>query len=145
MALELRGVSQAGLGNHVAGGEPLVFHCHHYNVALQKCMEEVWPEGVDALTKRSAQSVAYHLLSNVLFENGVTGFEARLAAAMEVHRQLGFGVLHANQAGGSGKGLHYALGWKVKHGIRSTPFCHFHAGFLAAAHAVASGLPGGFV
>lgn len=142
----LRGVAHAGRGSFVAGGEPLVFHCHHYNLALQRLIEDCL--GVDDATSlfvRAAEEVAYPFLER--HAEGTLGHAARLELAVALHAELGFGKLRArgDDAAGDavGERLHYATGWRSKLAPRSEPVCAFHAGYLAAALAVAAGLPMG--
>ena len=44
-------------GSFLSGGEPLVFHCHHYNIALQQAIEECLPEGYVRLLTDAATEV----------------------------------------------------------------------------------------
>lgn len=144
--MTLRGVAHAGRGSFVAGGEPLVFHCHHYNLALQRLIEDsLGFEEATQLFVRAAEEVAYPFVSRHL--EGVLGHDARLALATTLHAELGFGKLagRGDEAAGeaTGERLHYATGWRSKLSPRREPVCAFHAGYLAASMAAAAGLPRG--
>lgn len=73
----------------------------------------------------------------------------RLRVALDLSRHQGFGLLHvgpgSDERGGQvvAPRSHYSYGFRIKHGPRETPACFFHAGFIAAAYAVAAGLPPG--
>lgn len=135
-------------GSFLSAGEPLVFHCHHYNVALQRTIEECLPEAAPEVLTDAATEVAQAQLAAILRENpGRTGFSERLAVAAEVSRIQGFGTLRidGDESGGTAVAprAHYAHGWRVKHGRRDTPTCWFHAGYLAGAFAAAASRPAG--
>lgn len=135
-------------GAFLSGGEPLVFHCHHYNVSLQKTIEEGLGEAATPLFVAAAAEVGYAQLVAVLAANpGLTSFTDRLQVAAELSRRQGFGRFLVSGDPGAGQALshqpHYALGWTTKLGRRSQPACAFHAGFFAGAFSAAAGLPNG--
>lgn len=117
----------------LCGGESLVFHCHFYNCALQKAIEDGM--GVDAaplLERAAAEVLATQLRS--LAQGGAAVFDT----ATELFRTLGFGVLQLDGVGADGgtavvAASHYAMGWTAVHGERETPVCHFPAGFVHGA------------
>ena len=135
-------------GSFLWGGEPLVFHCHHYNIALQQAIEECLPEGYARLLTDAATEVVTPQVAAVLACNPQLGsFTERLAAAAEISRRLGFGLLQleGNEQGGTARmpRSHYSYGWRSKYSRRAEPTCWFHSGFAAAAFAAAAGLPAG--
>lgn len=112
------------------GGEPHVFHCHHYNCFLQKTIldQAALVPSRQVLTEAAAEVVAAELAA--LSADGAT-VEA-------LFRQLGFGLLHLDALtakGGQAKVAdgHYASGWVSKFGRASEPVCFFPAGFVEAA------------
>ena len=140
--------SRAEHGSFLSGGEPLVFHCHHYNIALQQVIEECLPDDHAALLTDAATEVVVPQLSAILASNGqLRTFAERLSAASEISRRLGFGVLEltGDDSGGTATmpRSHYSYGWRSKYGRRGIPTCWFHSGFAAAAFAAAAGLPAG--
>lgn len=140
--------SRAAQGSFLLGGEPLVFHCHHYNVALQNTIEECLGPESDGLLCDAATEVVAAQLRAVLAENpACQGFAERLQLAAELSRLLGFGVLQieGDSEGGRVRAprAHYAQGYRAKGIQRTKPACAFHAGFVAAAFAVAAGQPAG--
>jgi predicted hydrocarbon binding protein len=109
------------------GGEPHVFHCHHYNCFLQKSISDqsALLDATTVLTQAAAEVVLPQLeaLKNVDEE--------------ELFRHLGFGVLDAKKLTSEGgtavvRGSHYALGWLSKYGKTQAPVCHFASGYLEA-------------
>ena len=135
-------------GSFLSGGEPLVFHCHHYNIALQQAIEECLPEGYARLLTDAATEVVTPQVAAVLGSNPSIGsFAERLAVAAEISRKLGFGLikLEGDLQGGTAimPRSHYAYGWRSKYSRRDVPTCWFHTGFAAAAFAAAAGLPAG--
>lgn len=127
-----------------AGGRPLVFHCHHYNLFLQRTVDEVLGPLAKSVHRQAAAESARKLLAGLFEEEKVTGFEARLARAAFVFGTLGFG--QAELAGMSSHGgdvslatSHYAIGWRSKFGAAKAPVCHFAVGFFQAAVAASGG------
>ena len=110
------------------GGEPHVFHCHHYNCFLQKSIvDQAALVQHEALLTDAAAEVVFAELSAL-----GAGAESSL-----LFRQLGFGVLDTASLSTSGgratvTASHYALGWKSKYGAASAPVCFFNAGFIEA-------------
>ncbi len=112
------------------GGEPHVFHCHHYNCFLQQSiMKQAALFDVKRLLTDAATEVVFAELS---------ALNASPATTEELFRQLGFGLLDAQGLTATGghasvKASHYALGWLSKFGQAAEPVCYFVAGFIEAA------------
>lgn len=138
MALEFR--LDGDRGAAYLAGAPLVFHCHFYNCALQRAIEDGLGIAAPALLSEAAtQSV-----QGQLRELGGGDAAATMSAATEVFAKLGFGVVDLSGLDARGgkaivRGSHYALGWLAVYGERSTPACHFAVGFVAAAMRAAHG------
>lgn len=148
MNLQMPSELRQDQGSFLSGGEPLVFHCHHYNIALQQAIEECLPEGYVRLLTDAATEVVTPQVAAVLACNPQLGsFAERLGAAAEISRRLGFGLieLHGDERGGTAHMArsHYSYGWRSKYSRREVPTCWFHTGFAAAAFAAAAGLPAG--
>lgn len=72
-------------------GEPVIFHCHHYNLFLQQTIEDPdWIDGVSILRK-AAQEIFYSLLQGAFKTLGVQQAAERLAVASQVFSFLGLG------------------------------------------------------
>ena len=124
------------------GGESLVFHCHHYNCALQRAIEEGLGDAAGAdLLQRAGQEVSREQASRLQSASA----DDSLTASSTRFSSLGFGRWDLSKLA-SGKGTavlrasHYGLGWISKYGERATPACHFAGGYLAGAIIAAYGL-----
>jgi hypothetical protein len=112
------------------GGEPHVFHCHHYNCFLQKAvLDHASLVDAPALLTRPAVEVVHAQLRRL---------GADCATAEALFAQLGFGRVDLGaltSAGGRATvtGSHYGLGWLSKFGRSAKPVCHFNAGYVEAA------------
>ncbi|RME91775.1 MAG: hypothetical protein D6767_04505 [Candidatus Hydrogenedentota bacterium] len=131
-------------------GEPLVFHCNHYNLFLQRTIEDTG-EYIDAETilVDGAVSCTYSML-NRLFEKNpkYRDPKIRLEIASAIYSQLGFGLLPIHELTEDGgvvhtKITHYSYGWLKKWGKRDKPVDYFTRGYLIAALAQAYFLPPG--
>lgn len=147
------GVYHLDRNAYVLGGEPMIFHCHHYNVFLQRSIEEtkkyieVYPILVD-----SAHEVVYTQFQE-LFEGSETNIEERKKIVEECYRVHGFGKIdlgNVNQSGGAVETAneHYSHGWKIKFGNRKKDepgVSFFTRGYLAGALEAIYGLEFGTV
>lgn len=120
-------------------GEPVIFHCHHYNLFLQQTIEDPeWMDGVGIL-QTSAQEIFYSLLQRAYQQLGATTPQSRFQIASAIFSFLGFGrlTLAGNAQGGEAElsHSHYAEGWLGKYGNhvnRTKPIDHLAVGFAAA-------------
>lgn len=134
--------------HHLAllGVEPVIFHCHHYNVVLQQSIEDVATQfPVGSIEHDGAAIVAHHQLSHA-FEGTDRG--DRLPFAAEYFRLRGFGLLDLGGLTDQGgtvslRNSHYALGFKTRGVQRDAPACKFACGYVAGALAAAHDLPAG--
>lgn len=123
------------------GDRRIVFHCHHYNLVLQRTIDEGLGARAADVQRRAAMESSRAMLAQAL--EGVAPAE-RLARAAQLFGALGFG--HADVSALSGFGgrvrlstSHYAVGYRAKFGAASRPVCHFAVGFWAAAVCVVQG------
>jgi len=131
-------------------GEPVIFHCNHYNLYLQRTIEDAGENfDVNTILVDGATSSVYSMLKN-LFEkkNDIINFDDRLEVACNIYSQLGFGVIdlkNLTKSGGiaSSPVSHYSMGWQNKWGKRNKPADYFTCGYIEAALAAAQGLPAG--
>lgn len=122
----------------ILGGEPMIFHCHHYNVFLQQTLLDAAYVDMRPDLIGAAATVAYAQLSRVFATKGLTspGERGRLAAS--IYRYAGFGTLDFSSFGPEGgsthtNSSHYAHGWKSRVGGSESPVCFFTQGFIAGA------------
>jgi hypothetical protein len=127
------------------GGERLVFHCHHYNLTLQRTVEDAL--GADAaLVQQAAATESAERMLRGLFEGHGGDLRSGIDRAAEIFGALGFGKADVSQLGAEGGtvGLatsHYAVGYEAKFGKARSPVCFFAVGYWVAALAVAGKLP----
>jgi hypothetical protein len=128
-------------------GQPMVFHCHHYNTFLQQTVED--PSYIDAkaiLTDAAAEVAYEQMTAYYLAHPELTAPADRLAIAAQMFQTCGFGTLELDKLGPDGgvataPHSHYAIGWKSKFGDREKPGCYFAAGYVAGALSAAYGKP----
>lgn len=128
-------------------GEPLVFHCHHYNTFLQRTITDA-SEVPRTLLQDAASAVVRAQLLSWLWEHRAANPRHRLALAESFHRLQGFGALDLSRCeawGGraSVQHSHYGDGFLGKFGPQTEPVCYFSAGAIAAALEVAYARPAG--
>ncbi|MEN9223772.1 MAG: hypothetical protein Q6M04_15155, partial [Thermostichus sp. BF3_bins_97] len=120
-------------------GEPVIFHCHHYNLFLQQTIEDPdWIDGISIL-RTSAQEIFYSLLQEALAQRGTRDPQACFQVAAEIFAFLGFGRLEITGTAEGGEvklyHSHYAEGWLGKYGEqvnRTKPIDHLAVGYAAA-------------
>ena len=125
------------------GGQEMVFHCHHYNCALQRAITDSLGQtaAADLLRAAGAESLRPQLvnLTQKMDE------KQTLALSRSLFSNLGFGVLDMTRLNAIDgevvvRQSHYGLGWLSKYGESKDPVCHFNAGFIAASIGVARSL-----
>jgi len=151
MTRRIAEIRSRGQGRRVLGGQPLVFHCNHYNYWLQKTVRLDPSLGMDEVIRDAAEGVAYAALSESCDELGLTSVADRLGAAADLFAHLGFGLVDfgaTTEAGGVVRTpvSHYG---QLLAAAAGAPFAQdqnlFDQGFAAAALAVAHGkLPGSY-
>ncbi len=124
------------------GGERIVFHCHHYNVFLQRSLEDMFGPGGAQMQVDAAAESARRILEPLMAE--ADGFDARMKIASQVFSTNGFGKADLSGLGDQGGTVklpasHYAVGWSAKFGASKTPVCHFATGFWRGAVVAATG------
>lgn len=125
------------------GGRRIVAHCNHYNVFLQRTIEDGLKERAPRLLIAAGTEAARKLLEGIEAAAPASSAEESLKRAVRVFAEHGFGAFDISQLGERG-GLatmlrsHYAIGWLSRWGVRSTPGCYFPTGYLAGAVAVAA-------
>jgi hypothetical protein len=149
MSRTLASFKPVGQGRMLMGGEPLIFHCNHYNFWLQHTVRLAGGETMDPVIVDAAASVSHALLTAAKQELELESADAVLKLATEVFAELGFGMLDFSAASAEGGAVstpvsHYGdtLGSAFR-GDFQRPQNLFDRGFAAAALAVAHSLPAG--
>jgi hypothetical protein len=123
----------------VLSGQPIVIHCHHYNINLQKTLEDTLGEKGLRLIYRSAEDATYHGLKALLAQyREIRTVKSKLEMAAIWFQSSGLGIIYPQQVRSCGGVIvspssHHVTGWLAKHGRRDTPGCHFSCGWIAGA------------
>jgi len=120
-------------------GQPAAMHCHHYNINLQKTIEDnLGNEGIGLLF-RSVEEASYTSIQHLLNQySQIKTLKSKLEMAEILFQNCGLGVIHFERVlpGGGhvvSPSSHHVTGWLAKHGRRDTPGCHFTRGWVAGA------------
>jgi len=130
------------------GGEPMIFHCHHYNTFLQRSIQDAEYIDTRPILIGAGAEVAYAQLKKLFAEQGIKDLEQRKQLAQQLYQWAGFGVFDLSglsESGGrvSTRDSHYAMSWNAKFGGAKEPVCHFASGWLAGAAAALFDKPNG--
>lgn len=129
------------------GERRIIFHCHHYNLFLQRSIEDgLGPEEAMRLQVAAAMESARPLLTKLYAKEPELALVDKLLLAQRVFGSLGFGQADCTELtthGGRVRLLtsHYAIGWLAKWGTAKRPVCHFPVGFWMGALCAAAELP----
>ena len=134
-----------------AGGNPVCFHCHHYNLFIQSTVDDALGAPASAKLRQEASADAWRpILRDFLARHEAPGIGARLELASALYASAGHGRLDLSQlspAGGiaSARHLHHSDGWKfAREAERSRhPMGAVAAGYLATAFELAYDLEPG--
>ncbi len=139
---QLRGEYLNNRNAYIVSGEPMIFHCHHYNCFLQASIEEAKSMiDVYPILIHSAEEVVYAQLSSHFTENPSMSIDDRKAATIDFYKFMGFGLLDLSSANESGGTInvsneHYSTGWMHKYGARKDeelPVSFFSLGLTIGA------------
>jgi hypothetical protein len=130
----------------LVGGEPMIFHCHHYNTFLQRSIEDAAYIESESARIGGAAEVAFGQLAVLFAREELDTVAERKAMAQELYRWAGFGTFDLSSITADGGTIttpnsHYAHAWKLKFGPHTAPVCGFASGWLAGALAAIFDLP----
>lgn len=138
----LEGSIESSRNAYVLGGEPMIFHCHHYNTFLQMSIEETRSYlDIYPILRDSAQEVSYQQYTSLFQKFGIKDVSTRIDIVSEGYKKHGFGNLRWEVCSEtSSKAIvdpeHYAEGWISKFGKRDSydeGVAVFTSGYLAGA------------
>lgn len=121
----------------VLSGRPIAMHCHHYNINLQKTLEDsLGDQGVRLLYESAEKATNEEFRAFMDQYPMLRTAKSRLELAASVYQHCGLGVIRFLEAGIEGgraesPSSHFVTGWLAKHGRRKIPGCHFTRGWLA--------------
>ena len=131
-------------------GLSIVMHCHHYNINLQKTLEDTLGQEGVALMVRSVEEASRSMFI-ALFEqfDQIKTVKSKLEMAATMYQNCGLGIVHLLAVAPEGGRVvspssHQVTGWLAKHGRRRTPGCHFARGWLAGTLEAVYGHPPGY-
>ena len=123
----------------ILSGQPVTMHCHHYNINLQKTLQDTLGEEGVQLMYRSVEEAIYYSFKPLLKDyKQIKTLKSKLEMASILYQNSGLGVIHFQDIGPKGGRIvsnasHHVTGWLAKHGRRKTPGCHFTRGWIAGA------------
>lgn len=127
-------------------GEPVIFHCNHYNAFLQRTILD--PDYINCrdVLVDAAAAVSANEIAGMLNAQPAASPAERLAAAGALFAYCGFGLLDFSQTSAAGgvvtsPSSHYSAAWVGKFGPATEPMAFFDAGFISAAMSAAHGQP----
>ncbi len=134
----------------VLGDEPMLFHCHHYNMYLQQSILDA-----DYIDSRpfligAAAEVSYHQMSVLFSEMKLSGPAERKKMAERIFKWAGFGAVDLSPLGEKGgktstRSSHYVIGWQARNETPSREsICFFMSGWLAGTMAAVYNKPLGY-
>lgn len=131
----------------VVGGEPTVFHCHHYNAFLQQSLQDAGFLDMYVVQLAAAESVAFTQLGELFQHAELSSPHDRLSFVERYFAWAGFGRVELSGLSESGGEVqcpssHYAVGFRARRGADvDAPVCVFVCGFIAGAVAAAFDRP----
>ncbi len=121
----------------VLSGLPIAMHCHHYNINLQKMLEDTLGEEGVQLLYQAVEDASYHSFKSFFNEyKQIRTIKSKKELASTIFQNCGLGVIHFQKVGPQGGRIvssssHHVTGWLAKHGRRDTAGCHFTRGWIA--------------
>ncbi len=118
------------------GNQPVVLHCHHYNMFLQQSISDL----IGDEKARTLQISAAHRVISRLYESIRVNYsdpEQILTLGSETFKKLGYGIIDFSKVSASGGKIllpmsHYAFNWFEKFGPAKKGVCLFAMGFALA-------------
>lgn len=118
-------------------GLHMAMHCHHYNINLQKMLEDTMGEDGVRLIFKSAEEATYQGSQSLMEQfNSIRTIKSKLELMATLYQNCGLGIIHFKKMtsrGGRAIGIssHQVTGWLAKHGRRDRAGCHFTRGWIA--------------
>lgn len=131
----------------ILSGLPIAMHCHHYNINLQKMLEDTLGTEGTQFMYDVAEEVSYSGFRAFLDQyEQIKTIKSKLELASTIYQNCGLGIIHFKKVGPRGGRIvspssHHVTGWLAKHGRRQTPGCHFSRGWIAGVMEVIYGHP----
>jgi len=150
MTRQLPEISMTAGGRAVAAGQPVVFHCNHYNYWLQNTLRLMADLGMEDTMVDAAAESAHAFVREAAQEHAAEAPATVLALAADAFSEFGFGTIDFSGASAEGGRVrvpvsHYGqcLASAKDGGTFSKVQSLFDAGFAAGAVEAAFDLPRG--
>lgn len=122
----------------LVGGEPMIFHCHHYNTYLQRSIGDAEYIDSQPYLIGAAAEVAYAQFTTLFKQERSYTTAERMELAQSLYQWAGFGTFDLSSLDASGgqistENSHYAMAWKAKFGFHESGVCTFASGWLAGS------------
>ena len=118
-------------------GRPVAMHCHHYNINLQKTLEDTLGDDGIRLLYQAAEEAIFQDFRSILTQyESIKAEASRFEMAVLMFQNSGMGIIRVESLSERGgvfvsPSNHHVTGWLAKHGRRKTPGCHFVRGWIA--------------
>lgn len=128
----------------------MAMHSHHYNINLQKMLEDNFRQDGTELMIRAAEEASFFGFQSILHQyNQIKTIKSKLELVSTLYQNCGLGIIHFQKIGPKGGSIismssHHVIGWLAKHGRRTTPGCHFSRGWIAGVLEVIYNRPIGY-
>lgn len=112
-------------------------HCHHYNLNLQKTVEEsLGEEGAELLINAAEETSYAGFCAFLEHHRQLKTIKSKIELAATSYQYCGLGVIDFSRIGPMGGTIisphsHHVTGWLAKYGKRDTPGCLFTRGWIA--------------
>ena len=131
---------------HIADGQTLVLHCHHFASLTTQLANDCTLLDAKKLLTECSEDAFYTVLTDYYRLNSVTDLRERIEAAERYFAECGLGKLSVTYAGicaGEVKlgHSHVDEGWIKKWGKTSKPINHIGCGFVTALFSAAFNRP----
>ncbi len=134
----------------VLSNQPVAMHCHHYNINLQKTLEDTLGEEGVRLLYQAAEEASFDGFQTLFSQHKkLKTTESKLEFAADIYQNCGLGIIRFQETDSRGGQIispagHHVTGWLAKHGMRKTPGCHFSRGWIAGVLEVIHEHPPGY-
>ncbi len=122
---------------HIANGETLVLHCHHFASLTTQLANDCSLLDGKKLLAECSEDAFYRVLTNYYDINGVSDIKERIWAAERYFSECGLGKIKVKYAGYNAGEVefehsHVDEGWVKKWGIFDKPVNHIGCGYVTA-------------
>lgn len=133
-------------------GLPIAMHCHHYNINLQKTIEDsLGADGIDLIYRAAEQTSYAGFCAFLERHQQLVSVKSKFELAATSYQYCGLGLIIFDDTKPEGGRVvaphsHHVTGWLAKHGRRQTPGCLYTSGWISGVlSAIYDRQPGDYV